>query len=118
METFLAMSRDFTELTFAEVKVEQSQSSQVTPKPDGTASEALLAVFFGLAALGAIATFITKEFHHKKEQKELKGKLSKIPCPNCQYFSKSSYLRCAVQPKLTMSNEAMDCHDFTPSSKS
>jgi len=111
------MSRDLTKTTRTEIQAEQSQSTPDVPKPASAVSEALLLIFFGLAALGAIGTFLTKELNKKKEEKEIKGKLSKIPCPSCQYFSKSSYLRCAVQPKLTMTDEAMNCTDFTPPAK-
>lgn len=110
------MSRDLSKTTVTEIQAEQSHLDKPVPKPTSSISEALLLIFFGLAALGAIATFLTKEFHKKKEELEIRGKLTKIPCPNCQYFSKSSYLRCAVQPKLTMTNEATHCPDFFPPS--
>lgn len=103
----------YTSIT-TEIQVEPSQFQTTVSKPTSSISEALLLIFFGLSALGAIGTFLTKEFHKKKDEQELKGKLAKIPCPGCQYFSKSSYLRCAVQPKLTMTNDAMECPDFNP----
>jgi hypothetical protein len=100
-----------------EVQAEPIQFQTTVSRPTSSVSEALLLIFFGLSALGAIGTFLTKEFHKKRDEQELKGKLAKIPCPGCQYFSKSSYLRCAVQPKLTMTNEAMECPDFNPPCK-
>ncbi len=111
------MSRVFSQSTVAEVQVEQSQLNPTIPQPNSSISEVLLLIFFGLSALGAIATFLTKELNYKKAEKDLKGQLSKIPCPNCQYFSKSSYLRCAVNPKLTMTNESLECPDFFPPTK-
>ena len=103
--------------TIAEVQADQSQLGETIPKQPNTMTETVLLLFFGVASLGAIATFLTKEFHKKKAEEDLKNKSTRIPCPNCQFFSKSSYLRCAVQPKLTMTNEATECPDFTPCSK-
>jgi len=98
--------------TVAQVQPEQTQLNDTIAKPGSGISETLLLIFFGIAALGTVATFLSKEFAHKKEALKLKGKLNRIPCPNCKYFSKSSYLICAVQPKLTMTEEATSCSDF------
>jgi len=100
-----------------EIPVTKDQLHKTAPNQPGFIAETVVLMVFVCAAVGAIATFITKEFHHKKAEHDLKGQLSKIPCPNCQYFSKSSYLRCAVHPKVTMTTEAQECPDFTPEAK-
>lgn len=103
--------------TVAQVQPEQTQFNDTIAKSGNSIAETLLLIFFGIAALGTIAAFLSKEFAYKQEALKLKGKMKKIPCPNCKYFSKSSYLRCAVQPKLTMTEEATSCSDFMLNNK-
>jgi hypothetical protein len=37
-----------------------------------------------------------------------------LPCRNCQYFSNNHYLKCAIQPSLVMTAEAINCSDYCP----
>jgi hypothetical protein len=39
-----------------------------------------------------------------------------LPCRNCQYFSNNHYLKCAIQPSLVMTTEAINCSDYCPKS--
>jgi hypothetical protein len=39
---------------------------------------------------------------------------SQIPCPNCRFFHRNSYLRCAVHPLKVLSREASHCSDYWP----
>ncbi|NHC34689.1 hypothetical protein [Scytonema millei] len=39
---------------------------------------------------------------------------SHIPCKRCRFFSNNPYLKCAVQPIITMTKEAIDCAEFRP----
>lgn len=111
------MSRSIFATTVAELQVEPKHLQNTVSKADNATSETVLLIFFGTAALSMIATFIAKEFRKNKKELAVKEKLTKVPCPNCQYFSKSSYLRCAVQPNLTMTNEAVNCSDFAKQEK-
>ncbi|HLP88113.1 MAG TPA: hypothetical protein VK184_05840 [Nostocaceae cyanobacterium] len=40
--------------------------------------------------------------------------LQKVPCKNCKYFSNNHYLKCAVQPHLVMTEEAINCSEYSP----
>ena len=40
--------------------------------------------------------------------------LPKLPCQNCQFFSTNNYLKCAVQPSMVMTEEAINCSDYSP----
>lgn len=97
-----------------EVPGNQEQLHLPLARQHGAIAETFVLVTFGIAALGAIATFVTKEFRQKKAENNFRRRLSKIPCPNCQYFSKSSYLQCAVHPKMAMTEESEECSDFVP----
>lgn len=39
---------------------------------------------------------------------------SQIPCRRCCFFSNNLYLKCAIQPTIAMTKEAIDCSDFRP----
>ncbi|QLE48187.1 hypothetical protein FD724_08665 [Nostoc sp. C057] len=36
------------------------------------------------------------------------------PCKNCQFFHKNSYLKCAVNPAIALTKEALNCSDYSP----
>lgn len=36
----------------------------------------------------------------------------KTPCFSCQYFSNNSYLKCALHPETTLTEQAVDCRDY------
>ncbi|HLO89288.1 MAG TPA: hypothetical protein VK203_30370 [Nostocaceae cyanobacterium] len=40
--------------------------------------------------------------------------LQKVPCKNCQFFANNHYLKCAVQPHLVMTEEAVNCSEYLP----
>ena len=44
--------------------------------------------------------------------------LNKLPCQNCEFFCSNNYLKCAVQPSMVMTEEAKNCSDYSPKSKS
>jgi hypothetical protein len=37
---------------------------------------------------------------------------SQVPCSKCRFFSNNPYLKCAVQPTIAMTKEAIGCSDF------
>jgi hypothetical protein len=41
-------------------------------------------------------------------------RLHQVPCSKCQYFTNSNYLKCAVNPHLACSEQAIDCRDYEP----
>jgi aminoglycoside phosphotransferase len=44
-------------------------------------------------------------------------RLHQIPCANCAFFTGDYRLKCTVHPITAMSEEAIDCHDFTPNTQ-
>lgn len=39
---------------------------------------------------------------------------SEVPCRNCRFFSHNPYLKCAVNPSIAMTAQAIDCSDYKP----
>ena len=40
--------------------------------------------------------------------------LDEFNCKNCHFFSKNSYLKCAVNPSIVLTKEAIKCCDYQP----
>ncbi|MEA5604923.1 hypothetical protein [Nostoc sp. UHCC 0252] len=40
--------------------------------------------------------------------------LQQHPCKNCHFFHKNSYLKCAVNPDIALTKEAINCSDYSP----
>ena len=38
-------------------------------------------------------------------------------CHRCQYFSDNHYLKCALHPENALTEQAVDCRDYCPNSK-
>ncbi|MFB2939041.1 hypothetical protein ACE1B6_27625 [Aerosakkonemataceae cyanobacterium BLCC-F154] len=43
--------------------------------------------------------------------------LEQVPCKNCRYFTNNPYLRCAVNPAIALTSEAINCSDYCPMNK-
>lgn len=52
---------------------------------------------------GAIASSV-----HRAKQ------MHQIPCSSCTFFTSDYHLKCPVQPKIALSEEAIDCPDYRP----
>jgi len=52
----------------------------------------------------------------RKEKRKIKASqlAEHIPCQNCQFFHESRYLKCAVQPKVVLTQQAIECPDYHP----
>lgn len=37
-----------------------------------------------------------------------------LPCRNCRYFSNNPYLKCAIQPSIALTLQALNCSDYCP----
>ena len=38
----------------------------------------------------------------------------KVPCSNCKFFSANPYLKCAVNPSVALTEQAVDCSEYSP----
>ncbi|KAM3095369.1 hypothetical protein ACKFKG_13680 [Phormidesmis sp. 146-35] len=41
------------------------------------------------------------------------SRMHQIPCATCQFFTGSYDLKCTVHPQIAMTEEAIDCSDYT-----
>lgn len=40
--------------------------------------------------------------------------MHQIPCANCHFFTGNYFLKCPVQPRIALSENAIDCPDYDP----
>ena len=45
------------------------------------------------------------------------NELHKVPCKKCRFYSNNHYLKCAVNPSIVLTEEAMNCSEYSPSKK-
>ncbi|MBN3908135.1 MAG: hypothetical protein HWQ35_16780 [Nostoc sp. NMS1] len=43
--------------------------------------------------------------------------LHKLPCKNCRFYSNNHYLKCAVNPSIVLTEEAINCSEYSPNNK-
>ncbi|MEH2337643.1 hypothetical protein [Nostoc sp.] len=43
--------------------------------------------------------------------------LHKAPCKNCRFYSNNHYLKCAVNPSIVLTEEAINCSEYSPRKK-
>lgn len=40
--------------------------------------------------------------------------MHRVPCAQCQFFTHNYCLKCTVHPHRALTEEAIDCNDYTP----
>jgi len=56
---------------------------------------------------------------HKREQSinnDFLTYLNRVPCMNCHFFRMNQHLKCAVNPSWVLTEKAINCLDYRPSS--
>lgn len=96
----------------------QSEIKQETAKPDGFNVPDLL-IF--LTPLSFVFSWVFFLLVLRKVRTALDNKmvftinhLQQVPCKNCRFFSNNHYLKCAVKPDVVMTEEAINCSEYSP----
>ncbi len=105
---------NFNQLIQNEVKKEQAQTHELT----------IYDIAISLSPVGLIMGWIVFFLILRKIQVFLDEKmfftiksLHKVPCKNCRFYSNNHYLKCAVNPSVVLTEEAMSCSEYSPSKK-
>lgn len=40
--------------------------------------------------------------------------LQRVPCRNCRFFGNNPYLKCAINPSIVLTEQALECSDYQP----
>jgi DNA polymerase III gamma/tau subunit len=70
----------------------------------------------GFIFVWAIFLLLFQKIRSNTEDKVyLKSKvLQKVPCKKCQFFANNHYLKCAVKPDTVLTEDAINCSEYTP----
>lgn len=111
---FLLAQRNFSNLTRTEINQNTTQPNQVNI-PNSAAFWGSL----GLLTSGVIFLSMLSKLRNQKQSDVVIDlqQLNKIPCSNCRFFSSNPYLKCAVNPAIALTEEAINCADYCPQAK-
>lgn len=101
-----------------EIQAFQSQNYVNQPKISDIPASSLYIIptaFFTFWLMYLI--FSTDILKFAKHKFSLIKHLEQVPCKNCRYFTNNPYLRCAVNPSLALTSEAINCSDYCPLKK-
>jgi hypothetical protein len=105
---------NFNQLIQNEVKKEQAQTLELT----------LYDIAISLSPVGFIMGWIVFFLILRKIQALLDEKmfffiksLHKVPCQSCRFYSNNHYLKCAVNPSIVLTEEAMSCSEYSHNKK-
>ncbi|MBE9189088.1 hypothetical protein IQ230_01640 [Gloeocapsopsis crepidinum LEGE 06123] len=110
----LLAQRNFSNLTRTEINQNTATPNQVNIPNTGAFWGSL-----GLLTGGFIFLSMLSKLRKRKQSHVVIDlqQLNKIPCSNCRFFSSNPYLRCAVNPKIALTEEAINCADYCPQAK-
>lgn len=97
--SFRTEKRDVEKLTGDRINVFR------TPEPSLIIAPIVLLAISGLIILNKLQLL-----HQAKKL----NYLDEFPCKNCRFFSKNSYLKCAVNPSTVFTKAAINCNDYHP----
>ncbi len=111
----MGMNTEFTKVKAIETtRIEPHIGETRLFRETSTITESFLMLLFGFVMSSEIAVSMVKLLSKKISEREFTAKPCRVPCPSCRYFSNSAHLRCAVNPTVTMTREAIHCPDYTP----
>ncbi|MEH2382746.1 MAG: hypothetical protein V7K27_28320 [Nostoc sp.] len=114
LQKTVAANSNLHPVILSEAKKEQAKTHELT-FPD-------LAI--SLSPVGLVISWIVfflilrkfRAFLADKMVFSIKG-LDKLPCKNCRFYSHNHYLKCAVNPSIVLTQEAINCSEYSPSNK-
>jgi hypothetical protein len=114
-------SSDGTQVEITPVRTERDlvhlnpRAGEALPIVDAT----LFLLPMGLMTVWAIIAFkLSDSFKNTRDRIANASAFSKLPCKNCQYYTNNPYLKCAVNPNSVLTEEALNCSDYSPKNKS
>ena len=99
-----------------EIKLNATSHQQA--KPQGLSTTDVL-MFLGPVSFimgWAVLFFMLSKIGRAASDEFLIGikHLNRVPCRNCQFYSNNVHLKCAVNPSIVMTEQALNCCDYVP----
>ncbi|MCC5641607.1 hypothetical protein LC607_01260 [Nostoc sp. CHAB 5824] len=114
LQKTITVNSNSHQITVNETKKDQGQTHELT----------ITDITIFLSPVGFIISWMVvflilrkiREFLDYKMVLPAKG-LHKLPCRNCSFYSNNHYLKCAVNPSIVLTEEAMNCSEYSPNKK-
>lgn len=107
----VAVNKNFNHVTQSEVKQEPATSDGLNV-PDLVISLTPISFIFSWAILLLVLRKLRTNLDNKMVFTI--NSLQQVPCKNCRFFSNNHYLKCAVKPDIVLTEEAVNCHEYSP----
>lgn len=91
----------------------EAKSARAT-MPDGAI---LLIPIFSLIVWLIVASKLTGAWKEARDRIVTFNHLKPVPCRNCRFFVNNHYLKCAVQPSIALTQQALNCSDYWPNNR-
>ncbi|MBG1241503.1 hypothetical protein [Nostoc sp. NZL] len=110
----VAANSNLHQVIVSEAQKDQSQTHELT----------ITDIAISLSPVGFIISWIVffvilrkiRAFLDDKMVFSIKG-IQKLPCKNCRFYSNNHYLKCAVNPSIVLTEEAVNCSEYSPGKK-
>jgi hypothetical protein len=111
LEQTLTTDRNLQQVTQSEVKQEP-----IKPDSLNFSDLALSLTPLSFVFIWAIFLLILRNIRTNLDNKMVFkiNSLQKVPCKNCRFFANNHYLKCAVQPDIVLTEEAINCCEYSP----
>jgi len=73
----------------------------------------IVPVYFAIAA-GALIIFQLSRKRKQSLVNDFLIRLNRVPCMNCHFYTMNPHLKCAVNPSVVLTKQAVDCLDYHP----
>ncbi|MBK1986991.1 hypothetical protein A0J48_005455 [Sphaerospermopsis aphanizomenoides BCCUSP55] len=105
-------NKSFNQLTHSQIKQEYATQQEGLNISDLAIALTPLSIVF----IWAIFLFIFQKIRSHADNKLAFNinNLSQVPCKNCKFFSNNHYLKCAVNPDIVLTEEAINCSEYCP----
>jgi hypothetical protein len=111
LQKSLAANKNIHQVNQNELKQEKAQSDGLNV-PDiaifFTPVSFIFSWIFFFLILQKIRTFLDNKIVFTVKD------LHQVPCKNCRFYSNNHYLKCAVQPSIVLTIEAINCSEYSP----
>jgi hypothetical protein len=111
-------------MTQIELVAQISQAPPKTSPPYSSSStnaalgfDATVICFTCLASAWGIMLWMLKKPKKNLLPWQSQSRQNSIPCYSCKFLNNNCYLKCAVNPSIALTEDAIECPDYCPTQK-
>lgn len=122
-ERYASINPNLNQLTLIETQPAEQKPDGIQPEAKVNSSmtgfyETAFWIPLSFLMVLAIATFGFSAIQKAIRKRMVSITYSQqVPCRNCRFFTNNLYLRCAVHPSTVLTQNAIDCSDYSPLNK-